>query len=299
MITLKNFKESGYGTVQAYIDRAVLATKVNPHYRCNCDIRTYPRSNEIYEDFLDGLNLENKRVLTVGSSGDQILAYTLLGSKDITVMDSNPITPLFATLKMVAIKHLTREEYIAFFGNKLKPTFFDKTVYLEKLRPHLDPECAEFWDEIIEKELYKQMFHPREIMYDLPPQSFLANDENYNKVRESIDDVNVTFVLTDFSNFHEYADGEYDFIDISNIYLYFDDKELFFKEIDLLYPHLSENGFFKLFYEDESEIEKNKVFEIYGKEYFYSKIKHLARSFIIWQNSPELRKQKLEEPDAD
>ena len=57
---------------------------------------------------MQGINLKNKRVLTVGSSGDQLLTFSLMGSRDVTIMEANPLTPFFVALKLEALQALTR-----------------------------------------------------------------------------------------------------------------------------------------------------------------------------------------------
>ena len=50
----------------------------------------YPFTTENLNGYMNKLDFKNKKVLTVGSSADQILNVFLLGCKDITLLDINP-----------------------------------------------------------------------------------------------------------------------------------------------------------------------------------------------------------------
>ena len=49
--------------------------------------RCYLSSNEYLSDYMKDLDLTNKKVVTVGSSGDQFFQSLLQGCKDITIID--------------------------------------------------------------------------------------------------------------------------------------------------------------------------------------------------------------------
>ena len=51
--------------------------------------KAFAISNEALDQVFDGENLTNKKVLTVGSSGDQALNSIINGSTDVTVIDVN------------------------------------------------------------------------------------------------------------------------------------------------------------------------------------------------------------------
>ena len=65
--------------------------------------RVYPLSNEQLNQYFSKLNLNNKKVLTVGRSGDQILYSLLYGAKDITFVDINPYAKFYIDLKIAAL----------------------------------------------------------------------------------------------------------------------------------------------------------------------------------------------------
>ena len=60
-------------------------------------------------------DLKDKSLLTVGSSGDQVINASLKNCKDITVLDINPFTKYYFNLKKAAILTLKYEEFCKFF----------------------------------------------------------------------------------------------------------------------------------------------------------------------------------------
>ena len=253
--------------------------------------RIYNMSTEMDRSFMQDADVKDKRVLTVGSSGDQIIAYALLGSKDITVMDANVLTPFFAVLKMTALQVLTREEFIDFFADAKKEEFMNEKVYQEKIRHNLGSEWARFWDAMYEKKCHNRIFNLDALPGEFP--LYLSDNENYLKARGLTSQVNVTFVFADISQFHEYMEGEYDIIDLSNIYTYVS-KDKFNVAVDNMYPNLTHNGLFKLHYGEKS-LKDN--FNLYEKECSFLAVNGaktgVEKGFFIWENDPEL-KSKLE-----
>ena len=118
----------------------------------------YPFSTENISGYIDNFNLEEKSLLTVGSSADQALNAILKNCKDITVLDINPYTKYYYYLKASGIIELSKEEFLRFFRYEDYPnTFkknkevFNKETYnklTETLR-HLDYESYLFWDELL------------------------------------------------------------------------------------------------------------------------------------------------------
>lgn len=280
--------------IEKFVSVAEKARWTMPSHPSCVKRRIYNMSTEIDETFMQGINLKKKRVLTVGSSGDQLLTYSLMGSKDVTIMDANPLTPFFVALKLEALQTLTREEFISFFtrdsffaDSDSNKNFMNYEVYLEKIRPNLDSDIASFWDAIYEKDIANKIFNLDGKMTGLPP--YLSTDESYQQTRQNILNTNITFALAELSSFHEHASEEYDLIDLSNIYTYVK-KDKFFEAVNNLYPFLTEKGLFKLHYGEE---ELKSEFNLYNKpcESITSSLGD-AKQFFIWQNSPELKNDK-------
>ena len=86
--------------------------------------RCYISSNEYLSEYMEKMDLTNKKVATVGSSSDQFFNALLQGSKDITIIDANPYTRAFVEYKMALFANLNFEEMNKYYKNL---THFDKT----------------------------------------------------------------------------------------------------------------------------------------------------------------------------
>ena len=61
--------------------------------------KMYRATTENITGFLSNYDLKDKRVLTAAGSGDQRLNAYLMGAKDVTCFDINPLTELQLELK--------------------------------------------------------------------------------------------------------------------------------------------------------------------------------------------------------
>ena len=77
--------------------------------------KIYSFSTENISGYIDSFDLENKSLLTVGSSGDQALNAILRNWKDVTVMDINLYAKYYYYLKAAGIIELTKEKFLRFF----------------------------------------------------------------------------------------------------------------------------------------------------------------------------------------
>ncbi len=109
------------------------------------------RFNSIYSfateniSFIDSLPICNKNdALVITGSGDQAIYLAGKGFNHITCIDVNFLSNYFAELKIVAMKHLSFQEFISFFKNN--PHSFNYHVY-KKLSQHLSFECEQFWNQ--------------------------------------------------------------------------------------------------------------------------------------------------------
>ena len=77
--------------------------------------KMYIMTTENINGFLNKYDLKDKSVLTVAGSGDQRLNSYLLGAKDVTCFDINPLTELHLKLKDAVIKNLDYDKFLYFF----------------------------------------------------------------------------------------------------------------------------------------------------------------------------------------
>jgi ubiquinone/menaquinone biosynthesis C-methylase UbiE len=84
-------------------------------------------------------------VLTISSAGCNVLDYLCEGPKNIIAVDMNWAQLHVLELKLAGIRALTWDQFFAIWGRSDFEVF--KKVYAKKLRPLLEPETAEFWDQ--------------------------------------------------------------------------------------------------------------------------------------------------------
>ncbi|MBQ7351484.1 MAG: DUF3419 family protein [Clostridia bacterium] len=188
--------------------------------------KVYPSTNEYVEGVFDSLgNLEGQSVVTVGSSGDQMLTAILRGAKDVTLIDANIFTKYFVEYKIAMIKNLTREEFLKRFypkfteGNLFGPETFQKIFH------DLSPESQEFWGHIFLENLdsydiCKNLIHNSAWLYA----KFYTDDEAYNSLQKLLKekDLNIDFITAEFSDFPKHIKGKHKAILLSNIFDYVD-----------------------------------------------------------------------------
>lgn len=211
----------------------------NPDYN-NFFIKIYPFTTENISGYLNEFILENKSLLTVGSSSDQVLNAYMLGCSDITLLDINPFIKEFFYLKKSAIEELDYKDFFKFMS--MQGFFFEnskaynKKVFKKILNKMKDDSSKIFWETLLETEkigkIKRFLFHS-----DTPKlleiknyNKYLTSEENYNKLKSRISNLKPTFLIKDIYKYH--LNKNYDNIFLSNIADYnnvFDTFELFEK----------------------------------------------------------------------
>ncbi len=279
-------------SLEDYIKVSHTTSRIRPFYPAEVRLRIYPLSTEITEDFLSGFDLHNKRVMTMGSSLDQLFSYALLGSTDITIMDANNLTIPFFYMKLAALKVLSREEYIVFFYNdiseKYSSKFLDKEIYL-KFKNNIPDKYRSFWDNMYSEGVINRLFHFYPSAADGMLPYYLSSDETYEYVRSIIDDITINITITDLSKFSDYLNDEYHLIDLSNVYTYVEKKK-YWDAVNNLGNFLSVDGIFKLHYMEKNSIDEDE-FNLLGKKSEYLLIRNINNGFIIWYNDERCYKE--------
>ena len=166
-----------------------------------------------------GIDYNDKKVLTVCSSGDHVLNSILWGADDVDCFDINVLTKYYLDLKIAALKCLTSKEYILFFAGGLCATDAkfnsDKFSYIKEL---LREESLFFWDE-----LFKRYEHNKNVISKLITSNFsLENigylqEDNYELLQRKIEGKNTMFIHSNLLNLPSDVNDKYDIIHLSNI----------------------------------------------------------------------------------
>ena len=167
----------------------------------------------------------NKNVLSVIASGDQIINSILLGTKNITGYDISIFPKYYLMLKLAGLKVLSQKEFVSFFLGRADRDLFNLSTY-KKIRCELDDNSLFFWDsifycydreEICESTLFSKEFIDRGISEHNNP--YLRGD-NYNKAKSNIRNLNIRFLEGNIFDLVKKDIGSFDFINLSNIIQY-------------------------------------------------------------------------------
>ena len=214
----------------------------------------YPFTNENISGYIDMFDLKDKSLLTVGSSGDQVINAILKGCKEITLIDINPFTKYYFNLKKAAILTLSYDEFFKFFCYIDYPKAFkynlgafnyESYIKLKNLLKKLDEESYLFWDTLFDvcsaNDVRKKLFESDEERFSVVKglNSYLKDEDSFNETKTKIKNINPKFIKGDI--FKTKLEKSYDNIFLSNIGTYYsleDNKKL----IDKLDNNLNING---------------------------------------------------------
>ena len=198
----------------------------------------YPFTTENIAGYINYFDLQDKSLLTVGSSGDQIINATLKGAKDITLLDINPYAKYYYYLKTAGILELNLTDFNKFFRYndypkvfKYNKKVFNKASYkkLKGALKSLDTDSYLFWDELFD------MYKPDHIRFSLfsndeyrtsvlsKSNLYLQSENTYDETKTKLKKLKPEFINENI--FESNLTKNYDNIWLSNIacYLYQDD----------------------------------------------------------------------------
>ena len=191
-------------------------------------IRTYTFTTENINDYIKYFELKNKSLLTVGSSGDQILNAFFHGARDITLYDINPYAKYYVYLKISAILSLNYIEFQKFFFKHgleecYNSKMFSKNLF-NKIKPNLrlfDYESFLFYDELFSyyngNTIRDHLFDDDESRNTIIKSfnTYLKSEWNYNKLKSIIKKINFKYINGNI--FEDNITNKYDNIFLSNL----------------------------------------------------------------------------------
>ena len=185
----------------------------------------YPFTNENINGYYKQINLQNKDILSVTSSGDHLLNAIVYGAKNIDAFDINPLARYFVELKIAAIKSLTREEFIDFFYSNSKlytpKSFLNKKTY-DKVKKELYGMVRVFWDYILSKYNPSTINRSRLFTVDfldtdgLMEANIYMQDCYYNYLKRIVKSKRINYHNIDIKDIEE-LNKRFDIIILSNI----------------------------------------------------------------------------------
>ncbi len=239
----------------------------------------YAFSNENLNSMFERMNIEGKKVLTVGSSGDQAINASYYGAEEVTIIDASVFAKPYIQLKLAAMKNLSFDEFNYYFKTD---NVFDHRLYA-RFSHDLDDESKMFWDTLFletpcNDTLFSNIIKESEYTHHKKGSKFYGNEEDYNKAKEAISKTKFNFITAEFAEFTEVLKdkGKFDLILLSNIFDYIEDNKVFTKVVKSLYDnHLAKNGAMQVDYVFDKETENHILLEYMLKECEYKNMTHL------------------------
>lgn len=216
----------------------------------------YNIATEEIDHFMPKLDVEDKKVLTVAGSGDQLLTCALNGAKSVDAFDINPLQIYFTKLKVSALKALSVGEFNDYFYKKL---MFSRSLY-NKVRDYLDNSTRTFFDSLykndLESKFYRLMANENmDDSFSIIPS--YTKEENYYITRNNLEKMDIKYITSDLLKIHKKTKKEYDVIMLSNIYKWLysnkyltaeEKKDMFMKFVNTrLINLLSDDGIIQLY----------------------------------------------------
>ena len=234
--------------------------------------RIYSFSTENVSGYIKHFELPNKKLFTVGSSGDQVLNAFYAGARDITLYDINPFAKYYTFLKIAGIMSLSYREFRLFFLKHSERNFYNRHMFskntFERIKPQLrvlDYESYLFFDELFSQfkgeTIRDRLFDDDESRTKviLGFNNYLHNEESYNNMKQIIKSITFRYIFGDI--FEDKILGSYDNIFLSNLsnVKSFEKYKTLLEKLD--YNNLNNGGSMLLAY----------LWNIYFNETYYEK----------------------------
>lgn len=209
------------------------------HFKYYSDFsKIYSFTTENIGGYIDYFDFNNKSLLTVGSSGDQVLNAFYNGCKDITLFDINPFAKFYVYLKIAAILSLSYKEFKLFFFKYIDSPFgtnkamFSTTLFnkIKDTLRILDFESFLFFDELFSmydgRKIRSRLFDDDEDRFKviMGANKYLRDEDSYNKLKAKISKIYFNYIQGDI--FKDTINGKFDNIFLSNLCTISDLEEL-------------------------------------------------------------------------
>ena len=172
--------------------KIVSGSYINLNEKCfHSDSFIYKSSNERLRELIK-YYLDKKKILSVISSGDQILNSISIGVKQIDCFDISSFPKYFLFLKLAAVKALNHQEYLDFFFNSITTSeVYDD--YYDRIRVYLEKDDLSFWDSLFDYfdwiDIYNSLLFSHEPYSSLDAirKNIYLEKSNYQELKKKID----------------------------------------------------------------------------------------------------------------
>ena len=190
--------------------------------------KIYSFTTENIDGYINYFDVTNKSLLTVGSSGDQVLNAFFYGCRDITLFDINPFAKYYVYLKMCAIYSLSYEQFQTFFFKHGLETFYNSGMFsreiFTKMQSNLkaiDYDSYYFFEKIFSsfsaKKIRDYLFDDDECRYKVIRgfNAYLKDEIAFLKMKSLIKSFDFRYINGNI--FDDNIDGKFDNIFLSNL----------------------------------------------------------------------------------
>jgi len=271
--------------------------------------KIYSFTTENIDGYIKYFDLNNKKLLTVGSSGDQILNAFYNGARDITLFDINEYTKYYVYLKIAAILSLSYMEFKLFFFKygispfKHNTYMFSKEIF-NKIKDNLrlfDYESYLFFDELFSlynaNDIRDRLFDDDEDRNIVIKgfNKYLKDEESYNKLKSIIKKICFKYIHGNI--FEDDIHGKFDNVFLSNLCTVTSleklknlleklDKNNLNNEGSILLSYLWDTSFNDENYKDHwKDIYKMPIVKEYLKEYITEVHNISGPRNILWEDN--------------
>lgn len=231
--------------------------------------KIYLHTTEDIKNFLMCFDLTDKEILTVAGSGDQVLNSYLMGAKNVTCFDINPLAFTQVKLKRAAVCSLSYEDYLSFLFLKDSSDYSNILDYrlFENLKPYLDDDTNQLFDYLysnfnskqILDLIYYRFTHNIDLLKRM--NSYLEED-NYYRLSNILKEKEINFIESDITNLNKILDSKYDMILLSNIS----------SSIEKIFPNEPLKNFKRIIHSLSKYVNKNGAIQIgYIYDYYRSR----------------------------
>lgn len=200
-------------------------------------------------------NVSNKKILTVGASGDHAFESYLLGASNVHTFDINSNQKNVIELKNHMIRGLPYDNFMDFFFSR--ENFFNQKI-LTPIKSKFSDDLCKFLKKCNGVHMRRNFKYCAALSsdYDINNLQYIANQSNYNVVRDRLPE-QIPFAHCDISKLndnknttkktHATFTEKYDLVLLSNIfsYLYFDSltmsEKLLNMHLNVLEPLITNN----------------------------------------------------------
>lgn len=207
-------------------------------------------SNENLTSLCKIVDLKDKNILSVASSGDYLINFILNDAKKVDTFDINIFTNYYQNLKIAAIKKLSYDEFIDFFVYHN----FSKKTYA-KFNEFLDLDTRFIFDVIFTYCGKKSIYYTN--LFKKTNDAYISNFKNieyirkqiFDEAKEKMQDQKTTFGLYSYDRIPYNIYVKYDVIYLSDLVKHLNytlNKDLLIKYhdyiINMLSKFLTNNG---------------------------------------------------------